>query len=127
MKNPQVRKCVFCEIVAGRGEASIVYEDGRILAFMAARPAHPGEFLCNSPILTKSRSDLKRTLQDAILIGPGLLLASLGALHVVQVAYTARSRLSNVTLATVINAVVMPINTPACARFRPFASGSAPM
>ena len=41
--------------------------------------------------------------------------------------HTARSRLSNVTIATASNAAVMPINTAACARFSPFVSGSAPM
>ena len=38
-------QCVFCEIVACRAEASRVYEDDRILAFMSIRPVRPGEFM----------------------------------------------------------------------------------
>jgi len=37
--------CIFCRIVAGEDEASMVYEDERILAFMNLRPVNPGEFL----------------------------------------------------------------------------------
>ena len=40
--------CAFCEIVAGRGEASIVYEDDRILALMTLNPTRLGE-LCVIP------------------------------------------------------------------------------
>ena len=37
--------CVFCEIVAGTAEASVVHEDAGCLAFMALRPIHPGAFI----------------------------------------------------------------------------------
>ena len=37
--------CIFCRIVAGEAEASVVYEDERILAFMNLRPVNQGEFL----------------------------------------------------------------------------------
>lgn len=36
---------VFCEIVAGRAPASIVYEDDRVLAFMALDQPNPGHVL----------------------------------------------------------------------------------
>jgi histidine triad (HIT) family protein len=42
-KNPE--PCIFCRIVAGRAEASVLYEDERILAFMNLRPVNEGEFL----------------------------------------------------------------------------------
>lgn len=37
--------CIFCEIVAGRSPASVVYEDGELLAFMTLQPTAPGECL----------------------------------------------------------------------------------
>lgn len=35
-------RCVFCEIVAGREPASVVYEDDVVLAFMDIQPINPG-------------------------------------------------------------------------------------
>lgn len=37
--------CIFCEIVGGRGEASIVYEDDTVVAFMDLHPVTPGHML----------------------------------------------------------------------------------
>jgi histidine triad (HIT) family protein len=37
--------CIFCEIVAGRAPASVVYEDGRVLAFMDLFPVTQGHLL----------------------------------------------------------------------------------
>jgi|SRR6266550_7747644 len=37
--------CIFCKIVERTAEASVVYEDERIIAFMTLRPLNPGEFL----------------------------------------------------------------------------------
>ena len=37
--------CVFCEIIAGRAPASIVYADEHILAFLDIRPVRPGQLL----------------------------------------------------------------------------------
>ena len=37
--------CIFCQIVAGEAPASVVYEDGRVVAFMNIRPIRPGELL----------------------------------------------------------------------------------
>lgn len=37
--------CIFCQIVAGEAEASVLYEDERILALMNIRPINPGEFM----------------------------------------------------------------------------------
>lgn len=37
--------CVFCGIVAGRVEASVVYEDDEALAFMDVQPVNPGHVL----------------------------------------------------------------------------------
>jgi histidine triad (HIT) family protein len=37
--------CVFCDIVAGRGEASVVFEDETVVAFMDRYPATRGHLL----------------------------------------------------------------------------------
>ncbi len=38
-------ECIFCEIVAGRGTASVVYEDETVVAFMDIQPVNPGHVL----------------------------------------------------------------------------------
>ncbi|WLQ42889.1 HIT family protein [Streptomyces laculatispora] len=37
--------CVFCSIVRGRTDASVVHEDESVLAFMDLRPVNPGHLL----------------------------------------------------------------------------------
>ena len=37
--------CVFCALVAGEREASVVYEDERLLGFMDLHPVNPGHVL----------------------------------------------------------------------------------
>lgn len=37
--------CVFCDIVAGRVPASVVYRDEQVCAFMDIRPVNPGHVL----------------------------------------------------------------------------------
>ena len=37
--------CVFCSLVAGEAEASVVYEDERLLGFMDLHPVNPGHVL----------------------------------------------------------------------------------
>jgi diadenosine tetraphosphate (Ap4A) HIT family hydrolase len=37
--------CVFCAIVRGEAEASVAYEDERVMAFMDIAPATPGHLL----------------------------------------------------------------------------------
>ncbi|HYY96237.1 MAG TPA: HIT family protein [Pyrinomonadaceae bacterium] len=37
--------CIFCQIVAGRAPASVVYEDELVMALMNIRPINPGEFM----------------------------------------------------------------------------------
>ncbi len=39
------RPCVFCDIVAGRVPASVVYRDEHVCAFMDIRPVNPGHLL----------------------------------------------------------------------------------
>ena len=35
--------CIFCEIVAGRSPASVVFADNQAMCFMTLRPTRPGE------------------------------------------------------------------------------------
>lgn len=42
---PRDRGCIFCQIVAGEAEASIVYQDHHVTAFMDLYPASPGHVL----------------------------------------------------------------------------------
>jgi histidine triad (HIT) family protein len=37
--------CIFCEIVAGRAPASVIYQDDVLMAFMGIQPTAPGECL----------------------------------------------------------------------------------
>jgi histidine triad (HIT) family protein len=38
-------ECVFCEIVAGRAPASLVYADDKVTAFLVLHPVAPGHLL----------------------------------------------------------------------------------
>jgi diadenosine tetraphosphate (Ap4A) HIT family hydrolase len=40
-----VSDCIFCAIVAGAAEASFVYQDDAVVAFMDLRPVTPGHLL----------------------------------------------------------------------------------
>jgi len=41
----EAQGCVFCAIIVGRAEASFVYADDAVVAFMDIRPATPGHVL----------------------------------------------------------------------------------
>ena len=45
MTSPAEPSCVFCEIIAGRAESSLAYEDEHVIAFMDIRPLTPGHVL----------------------------------------------------------------------------------
>jgi len=42
---PQAKSCVFCDIVAGRVSAFVVYQDPNVVAFLDHRPLLPGHVL----------------------------------------------------------------------------------
>jgi histidine triad (HIT) family protein len=46
-------RCIFCEIVAGRLPASVIYEDEHVLSFMTIKATRPGECL----VIPKSHID----------------------------------------------------------------------
>jgi histidine triad (HIT) family protein len=56
---PQISECVFCRIVAGQLEASCVYADRQVVAFMDLEPVNPGHVLVVSRRHASSLSDLK--------------------------------------------------------------------
>jgi len=61
--------CVFCEIVAGRAESSLVYEDEHVIAFMDIRPLTPGHLL----VVPRSHADYLEDLDEDL--GARLFLA----------------------------------------------------
>ena len=54
--------CVFCEIVAGRSPASVVYDDDRCLAIMTIGPVNPGHLL----VLPKAHAPYLVDLDEAM-------------------------------------------------------------
>ncbi len=54
--------CVFCDIVAGRGEASVVHEDEHVIAFMDIRPVTEGHVLVVPRVHTAFLEDLDEDL-----------------------------------------------------------------
>ncbi len=42
---PAAQPCIFCAIAARRAEASVVYEDENVVAFMDVNPVTPGHLL----------------------------------------------------------------------------------
>ena len=55
-------ECVFCSIVRGQAEASIVYEDDTVVAFMDLRPVNPGHLLVVPRAHAVGLEDLEETL-----------------------------------------------------------------
>ena len=45
MTSPAEKSCVFCQIIAGRAESSLAYEDADVIAFMDIRPMTQGHLL----------------------------------------------------------------------------------
>jgi histidine triad (HIT) family protein len=50
--------CVFCRIVAGTADASVVYEDDRLLAFCDLNPVNPGHLLITPKVHVVGLVDL---------------------------------------------------------------------
>ena len=52
--------CVFCEIIAGRAESSLVYQDEHVIAFMDIQPLTPGHLLA----VPRSHADYLEDLDE---------------------------------------------------------------
>jgi diadenosine tetraphosphate (Ap4A) HIT family hydrolase len=50
--------CIFCDIIAGKAEASIVYEDELVVAFMDLYPINPGHVLVVPRVHYEHLSDI---------------------------------------------------------------------
>ena len=72
--------CIFCEIVAGRSPASVVYDDETVTAFMALQPTAPGECL----VIPKAHVDHFTDLSDDL------------ARHIIEVAQKIGRRMRTV-------------------------------
>jgi len=53
-----IDNCIFCDILAGRAEASKVYEDDICLAFMDIQPVNPGHVLVIPKLHATDLNDL---------------------------------------------------------------------
>jgi histidine triad (HIT) family protein len=54
--------CVFCDIVAGRAEASVAHEDDHIIAFMDTEPVTDGHVLVVPRVHAASLEDFDEDL-----------------------------------------------------------------
>jgi len=68
-------KCIFCEIVAGRAEANVVFEDSQTMAFLDARPVFFGHCLLVPKVHVGTLVDLPDILVEP-LFGKAKMLAS---------------------------------------------------
>lgn len=59
--------CLFCDMVAGREEASIVYADDRVFALMDIRPVTPGHLMVVPKRHAASLAELDDADSDALL------------------------------------------------------------
>ncbi|MFE5813142.1 HIT family protein [Streptomyces sp. NPDC056479] len=57
-----IGECIFCAIVKGQAEASIVYEDDAVAAFMDLQPVTPGHVLVVPKAHAVGLEDLDETL-----------------------------------------------------------------
>ena len=57
-----VSECVFCAIAQGQAEASTVYEDDAVVAFMDLQPVTPGHLLVVPKVHAAGLEDLDETL-----------------------------------------------------------------
>ena len=53
------KDCVFCEILAGRSEVSLIYRDELCAAFMDTQPVNPGHLLVVPNLHAACLADLK--------------------------------------------------------------------
>jgi histidine triad (HIT) family protein len=65
--------CKFCEVVAGRSKAKIVFEDALTLAFLDARPLFPGHMLLIPRDHHETLADLPPELAGPLLMNARLL------------------------------------------------------
>lgn len=54
--------CIFCDIVAGKAPASVVYEDDIVIVFMTIGPVNPGHML----VVTKAHIPSMAEMDEAI-------------------------------------------------------------
>ena len=62
MTSPAEESCVFCEIIAGRAESSLAYQDAHVMAFMDIRPLTPGHVL----VVPRVHADYLEALDEEV-------------------------------------------------------------
>ncbi|HEY3875192.1 MAG TPA: HIT family protein [Candidatus Kapabacteria bacterium] len=60
--------CIFCDIIAQREPASIVYENESVLAFMSIQPTRPGECLIIPKVHIDHFTDLPEELAAHLMV-----------------------------------------------------------
>jgi histidine triad (HIT) family protein len=65
--------CKFCEIVRGRREASIVFENAEVVAFLDSRPLFPGHTLLVPRLHYETLPDLPESLIEPLFSAARLL------------------------------------------------------
>lgn len=81
--------CVFCDVVAGRVEAVLVYEDDVSLAFLDHRPLFPGHTLLVPREHYETLSDLPADLVEPYFKATQLLSAAVRAAMAAQGTFVA--------------------------------------
>jgi len=53
--------CIFCDIIAGKAQSSVLYENETVIAFMDTRPVNPGHLL----IIPKQHAEYLADIDEA--------------------------------------------------------------
>lgn len=61
-RQPDENSCTFCDIIAGRLESSLVYDDEHVVAFMDIMPVAPGHLL----VVPRVHVDFLQTLDEEL-------------------------------------------------------------
>ncbi len=78
-QQPLATDCIFCRIAAGDAAASVVHDDGEILAFMDIRPVTPGHLLVIPRRHAPYLADLDEATGGRIFVAAQQLAAALRA------------------------------------------------
>jgi histidine triad (HIT) family protein len=62
LKEFQKKQCIFCQIISGKIQAKIIYEDEKVLAILDINPANPG----HAVLLTKEHYSIMPQLSDEL-------------------------------------------------------------
>ena len=73
--------CIFCQIVAGKAPANIVYQDDKVTAFYDIHPAAPTHILIVTNKHISSLNEITDATAGALLLVTALLAKKMGIDH----------------------------------------------